>query len=195
MNLLKLIYTHYELFAINTGGDRIYTPEEYKNQKKLMQMRFPKPTPYEIIDNNNENSNLVSRPDEIKIKTNEKNNDHNKINEINNYTNSNTNLNNKVTNNSNNTQNIEEKAIININDSKSNATKLTEIDNDEYNKLIQMNKRQSLLIKLSNLLFMFMALLIIILFYLYWNERNKNRNKYMRINNSSENRKKIEIED
>ena len=155
MNLLKLNYTHYELFAINTGGDRIYTPEEYKNQKKLMQMRFPKPTPYEIIDNNNENSNPVSRSDEIKIKTNEKNNERNKINEINNYTNSNTNLNNKVTNNSNNTQNIEEKTIININDSKSNATKLTEIDNDEYNELIQMNKRHSLLIKLSNLLFMF----------------------------------------
>ena len=158
-------------------------------------MRFPKPTPYEIIDNNNENSNPVSRSDEIKIKTNEKNNERNKINEINNYTNSNPNLNNKLTNNSNNTQNIEEKAIININDSKSNATKFTEIDNDEYNELIQMNKRQSLLIKLSNLLFMFIALLIIILFYLYQNERNKSRNKCMRINNSSENRKKIEIED
>ena len=175
MNLLKLIYTHYELFAINTGGDRIYTPQEYQNQKKLMQMRFPKPTPYEIVDNNN-NLNLVSSSDEIKIKKNEKNNDHNKINGINNNINS-------------------KKNIININDFKSNATKFTEMDNNEYNGLIQINKRQSLLIKLSNLLIMFMALLIIILFYLYWNERNKNRNKYMRINNSSENRKKIEIED
>ena len=40
-----------KLFAINTGGDKIYTEEEYRNQRELMQKRFPEPTPYEIVEN------------------------------------------------------------------------------------------------------------------------------------------------
>ena len=52
MNLLKMVYMNVKLFAINTGGDRIYTEEEYKNQRELMQKRFPDPTPYEIVENN-----------------------------------------------------------------------------------------------------------------------------------------------
>ena len=40
-----------KLFAINTGGDRVYTEEEYKNQRELMKKRFPDPSPYEIDEN------------------------------------------------------------------------------------------------------------------------------------------------
>ena len=51
MNLLKMVYMNVKLFAINTGGDKIYTEEEYRNQRELMQKRFPEPTPYEIVEN------------------------------------------------------------------------------------------------------------------------------------------------
>ena len=51
MNLLKMVYMNIKLFAINTGGDKIYTEEEYRNQRELMQKRFPDPTPYEIVEN------------------------------------------------------------------------------------------------------------------------------------------------
>ena len=51
MNLLKMGYMYVKLFAINTGGDRVYTEEEYKNQRELMKKRFPDPTPYEIDEN------------------------------------------------------------------------------------------------------------------------------------------------
>jgi len=51
MNLLKMVYMNVKLFAINTGGDKIYTEEEYRNQRELMQKRFPDPTPYEIVEN------------------------------------------------------------------------------------------------------------------------------------------------
>ena len=51
MNLLKMVYMNVKLFAINTGGDKIYTEEEYRNQRELMQKRFPNPTPYEIVEN------------------------------------------------------------------------------------------------------------------------------------------------
>ena len=51
MDLLRLhsLYST-DLFAINTGGDKVYTEEEYKNQKEIMQLRFPNKTPYEIED-------------------------------------------------------------------------------------------------------------------------------------------------
>ena len=51
MNMLKMGYMYVKLFAINTGGDRVYTEEEYKNQRELMKKRFPDPTPYEIDEN------------------------------------------------------------------------------------------------------------------------------------------------
>ena len=51
MDLLRLhsLYST-DLFAINTGGDKVYTEEEYKNQREIMQLRFPNKTPYEIED-------------------------------------------------------------------------------------------------------------------------------------------------
>jgi len=43
-----------ELFVLNTCGDNIPTKEEYMTLKKVMKERFPKPTPYEIINDNDE---------------------------------------------------------------------------------------------------------------------------------------------
>jgi hypothetical protein len=65
MNLLKMVYMNIKLFAINTGGDKIYTEEEYRNQRELMQKRFPAPTPYEIVEND-------EKPPEQKEKKEEK---------------------------------------------------------------------------------------------------------------------------
>ena len=187
MNLLKLGYMNLALFAINTGGDRNYTQKEYNNQKKLMQMRFPKPTPYEIIDDNtslvNDNIDKKIRTNDTKIitndiTTNKINNEQNQINELN------------STVISNNNQKNEEKKSININCSNFHNTNNNEM---EYNTLIQINKRQSLIIKLSNVLIIFMGILIILSFYMYCREKNKN--KYMKIGDFNENRKKIEMEE
>ena len=87
MNLLKMGYMYVKLFAINTGGDRVYTEEEYKNQRDLMKKRFPDPSPYEI-DENGENQSppikeqKIEQKDEKKIEQenqneNEKNIEHN----------------------------------------------------------------------------------------------------------------------
>ena len=51
MNQIKLHLMNIELFAINTGGDRFYTQQEYKYQKEMMQLRFPVATSYEISEN------------------------------------------------------------------------------------------------------------------------------------------------
>ena len=70
MNMLKMGYMNIELFAINTGGDKIYTDEEKRNQKILMQRRFPNPTPYEIVEeqpnpleNNNKTEEIKKEED------------------------------------------------------------------------------------------------------------------------------------
>ena len=69
MNLLKMVYMNVKLFAINTGGDKIYTEEEYRNQRKLMQQRFPNPTPYEIVENKEKPPEKIEQP---KVKEKEK---------------------------------------------------------------------------------------------------------------------------
>ena len=74
MNLLKMVYMKVKLFAINTGGDRIYTEEEYKNQRELMKKRFPDPTPYEIDENE-------EKIEEKKIEENNKEQNEEKKNE------------------------------------------------------------------------------------------------------------------
>ena len=87
MNLLKMGYMYVKLFAINTGGDRVYTEEEYKNQRDLMKKRFPDPSPYEIDENGGNQSppikeQKIEQKDEKKIEQenqneNEKNIEHN----------------------------------------------------------------------------------------------------------------------
>ena len=74
MNLLKMVYMNVKLFAINTGGDKIYTEEEYRNQRQLMQQRFPNPTPYEIVQNKEEKPpERIEPPKEKEKKIEEKN--------------------------------------------------------------------------------------------------------------------------
>ena len=65
-----------KLFAINTGGDKIYTEEEYQNQRELMQKRFPDPTPYEIVENN-ETPQEKKEPKEQKEEEEKKNEEEN----------------------------------------------------------------------------------------------------------------------
>ena len=66
MNLLKMAYMNAKLFAINTGGDKIYTEEEYRKQRELMQKRFPEPTPYEIVENNGQPEKKIEQKIEKK---------------------------------------------------------------------------------------------------------------------------------
>ena len=76
MNLLKMGYMNVKLFAINTGGDKIYTEEEYLKQRELMQKRFPDPTPYEIVENN-ETPQEKKEPKEQKEEEEKKNEEEN----------------------------------------------------------------------------------------------------------------------
>ena len=151
MNLVKLNYLNKELFAINTGGDRYYTEEEYRNQREIMQIRFPDPTPYEIID---KNMLIFNRP----CDTRHINNDNNHINVFN--------------PNDNNKDNPNEDDKNNINSINPNDPNFNEL---EKKTLIQITKKQSYIIKGSIYLIIIMAILMIILFYLYLKEKNKNR--------------------
>ena len=168
MNLLKLSYTNTELFAINTGGDRLYTEEEYKRQKELMRLRFPNPTPYEIPGSDDEDKDKDKKVDKKKsasksgVKENE---------------------------NNNNEENNGVMVINNPEDSK------TEQDNElqiKINILTEINQKQSLIIKTSNYLIILTIVLIVMLFYLYYKEKNKF--KYNQINDL-DSKKRIEIID
>ena len=52
MKYISLKSLHKSLFVINKGGDDKYTEKDYISQKKIMEKRFPNPTPYEIPDKN-----------------------------------------------------------------------------------------------------------------------------------------------
>ena len=152
MNLLKLNYMNTELFAINTGGDRVYTEEEYKKQRELMKLRFPNPTPYEIVGTEDENKKLKEKAI-INIKNpsiSKKDKEHeNEKNEGNNGV----------------------MVLNNPEDSKSEQESDTQNKINLFSKVI---KKQSLIIKVSNCLIILMFALIGILFYLYFNEKKKN---------------------
>ena len=150
-----------ELFAINTGGDRLYTEEEYKRQTQLMKLRFPTPTPYEIVGSEDENKKEKSLMVNIKKHSLPKNASEHE--------------------NEKNDGNNEVMVLNNPEDSKS------EQDGDIQNKINLFSniiKRQSLIIKVSNCLIILMFALIGILFYLYFNEKKKN--KYNPINDLDE---------
>jgi hypothetical protein len=66
-----------ELFVLNTCGDNIPTEEEYSTLRKAMKERFPKPTPYEIINDIDEKIISTSF-----LNTDKTRNDSNKIVEI-----------------------------------------------------------------------------------------------------------------
>ena len=161
MNLLKLNYMQTELFAINIGGDRVYTEEEYKKQTQLMKLRFPTPTPYEIVGSENENKKekaiieYIKKPSfskNVVERENEKNEGNNGVMVLN-----------------------------NPEDSKSEQEGDIQNRINLFSKII---KRQSLIIKVSNYLIILMFALIGILFYLYFNEKKKN--KYNPINDLDE---------
>ena len=63
-----------ELFVLNTCGDNVPTKEEYSTLRKTMKERFPKPTPYEIINDLDE-KNISS----TFLNTDKTKNDSNKI--------------------------------------------------------------------------------------------------------------------
>mgnify|MGYP007012509322 CR=1 FL=1 len=178
MNLIKLNYLNIELFAINTGGDRIYTEEEYKKQKEIMKIRFPKPTPYEITED--DGMNTLSKS----IGSKKINNQEQIIND--NY---NSKYNQKHENNKNQINHIDDS---NQDTRMKNNNKYSDIDID---LLLQIKEQQTLIIKLYNCLILLIIMLMIILLYLYCNEKYKNKNSYNRINDYYENRRKIEIID
>ena len=152
MKLLKPFYLNVDLFVINTGGDEIYTEEDFKNQREIMEMRVPEPSPYEIPDKNrkvltkhfnqnqdnggNDRINAISSNDNPQPQFNPVPKDKNYINEL------------------------------NMHDST-----FFELENKA---LIEINQKQSIIIKISNSLIILMSILIIILFYLYFSEKNKN---------------------
>ena len=154
MNLLKLVYMNTELFVINTGGDRLYTEEEYKRQKQLMKLRFPDPTPYEIPGSDDEGKDKKAKKKLVPSKSNVKENEKN-----------------------NNEENNGVMVLNNPEDSKSEQDNELQI---KINLLKEINQKQSFIIKLSNYLITLMIALIAMLFYLYI--KNKNKFKYIQIN-------------
>jgi hypothetical protein len=146
MNLLKLGYMNTELFAINTGGDRLYTEEEYKKQKQLMKLRFPVPTPYEIPGSDDEDK-------EKKVKKKKASKSSAKENEKN-----------------SNGENDEVMVLNNPEDSKSEQDNELKI---KINILTEINQKQSVIIKTSNCLIILTIILIAMLFYLYYKEKKK----------------------
>jgi hypothetical protein len=161
LNLLKLNYMQTELFAINMGGDRVYTEEEFKKQTELMKLRFPTPTPYEIVGGKEEIKKEKTIIDEIKKPFVSKNVSENE--------------------NEKNEGNNGVMVLNNPEDSK------LEQDSDIQNKVnlfLKIIKKQSLIIKVSNCLIILMFALIGILFYLYFIEKKKN--KYNPINDFEE---------
>ena len=158
MKLLKPFYLNIDLFVINKGGDEVYTEEDFKNEKEIMEMRFPYPSPYEIPDN----KSVVIK----KFNPNQENTGNGRINAI--------------SSNDNPQEQIDpmlkEKNII-------NELKRGDLEFIEYeNKaLIEINKKQSTIIKYSNGLIILMSFLIIVLFYLYISEKKKNKYRYTRL--------------
>jgi hypothetical protein len=166
MDLLKLGYMNIELFAINTGGDKLYTEEEYKRQKELMRIRFPVPTPYEIPGSDDEDKDKKVNKKKADSKSSDKENKKN-----------------------NNEENIGVMVLNNPEDSKSEQDNELQI---KINILTEINQKQSLIIKAGNFLIILAIILIAMLFYLFCKEKNKI--KYNRINDF-DNKKRIEIID
>ena len=137
MDLLKLHYLNStDLFAINTGGDKVYTEEEYKNQREIMQLRFPNKTPYEIEDLSLDYKKDCKSTDE-------------EINYMN--------------------------AL---------KHKYSELTENEFVALVNINKKKTYIIKIYNWLVILLIILIIILFYLLRTEKNKNKNLYTQLSDN-----------
>jgi hypothetical protein len=172
MKLLKPDYLNIDLFVINTGGDEIYTEEDFQNQKEIMQMRFPEPSPYEIPD---KNKKVITKH----FNQNQDNGGNDRINAI--------------SSNDNPQQQfnpvLKDKNC--INELNMHDPTFFELENKA---LIEINQKQSIIIKISNCLIILMSILIVILFYLYFSEKNKNVNNNNRYRLSDlDGRRKLEI--
>ena len=142
-----------DLFVINKGEGGNYTETDFQNQKEVMQMRFPNPSPYEIPD---ENIQAIAK--QFNQKQDNEGND--RINAI---------------NSDNNPQQQFNPMIENknyINELNIKGVTFLKIQNKA---LIEINMKQSFIIKISNSLIIFMSLFIILLLYLYFSEKNKNK--------------------
>ena len=166
---VNLAYMSIELFAINQGGDKTYSEEELKHAKEVMYNRFSNPTPYEIPDNN---MKLMDKPNII--------NQGIKGKEII-----------AISSKDNSGFNPIEEDRNNIIDLQGNDAQFIVLENKA---LAEINKKQSLIIKISNILIILMTLLILTLFYLYCNEKNKNKYRYSRMN-EYEYRRRVETID
>ena len=51
--LKKRIDLNFELFVINTSGENKYNNSEFQNLQKILEYKFSKPTPYEIVAHKN----------------------------------------------------------------------------------------------------------------------------------------------
>ena len=170
IKLIDIMYLYTELFALNTGGDENYTEHDFRLQKEIMQTRFPTPTPYEIPDNT---IKVDNKSIELKADNSNKNK---RINAI-------------SSNEENQDINPNEENKNKINDLNRDDAHLIEIENK---LLVDINSRQTLIIKISNGLIILMTLFIITLLYLYFSSKSRNKNKY---SNDFESKIKLEIVD
>ena len=152
MQKLKLKYLYTGLFVINKDGNIKYTEKNFIREKKILEIRFPNPTPYEIPDKslNLENKTITFNEEEEYADDNEKQeiilNDENKNN---------------------------------INELNNDVCNYYELENKA---LVKINLKQSFLLKISNGLIALISLLNLFLLYLYCSEKRKNKSIYYQIN-------------
>ena len=57
---IKIKDLEIELFVINTSGENTYSPEEFDFEKKMLEEKYNKTTPYEIISKEEENNKTIN---------------------------------------------------------------------------------------------------------------------------------------
>ena len=150
---IKLKYLYEGLFVINTDGNIKYTEKNYMREKKILEMRFPNPTSYEIPDKNSNFGNKTATLNEEE----EEYNNYDEDQDI-------------ILNDSNKN---------NVNELKDDICKYYELENEA---LVKINSKQAFLLKTSNGLIVLMSLLNLLLLYLYCSIRRKNKNRYYQLN-------------
>ena len=69
-----------EMFVINNSGGSLYDKEEFKKEKNILEKKFSKPTPYEIILDEISNNEINNDEIEKNNKISEKFEENNKLN-------------------------------------------------------------------------------------------------------------------
>ena len=75
---IKIKDLEIELFVINTSGENTYSPEEFDFEKKMLEEKYNKTTPYEIISKEEENGDKTINITKFYIKNLTGNEDINK---------------------------------------------------------------------------------------------------------------------